>query len=157
MTMLTLDREQMAAFLEKDFSPGQRVRLVVTGSSMEPFLRHLRDSVILIPVKECNPRMKDIVFFQRKDGTWVLHRVIGRDKSGSYVINGDAQTWVEHIRKEQILACAGMVIRKEKVVNLRSLSYRTYTFVWGLLRPLRKVIFQAAGALIRQKKSRTDL
>lgn len=49
---------------------GKEVNLTVTGSSMAPFLGHLRDTLIISPVTEPFQR-GDMVFFQRSSGAYV--------------------------------------------------------------------------------------
>ncbi len=67
------------------FSPG--------GTSMMPLLRHHENPVVLEPV---HGRLKkgDIAFYKRRDGQYVLHRIIGVKKDG-YLCCGDNQTRVE--------------------------------------------------------------
>ena len=74
----TVDRDKILTVLQDEFAAGCEVALTVTGSSMEPLLRHLRDQVILMPPEKYVPKTGDIVFFRREDGAWVLHRIIGR-------------------------------------------------------------------------------
>lgn len=64
---------------------GKDVRFTVTGSSMNPFLIHMRDSVIIS--KPVEPFKKgDIVFFQRENGQYVMHRIHHIKKGMLYII-----------------------------------------------------------------------
>ena len=145
----TVDRDKILTVLQDEFAAGREVALTVTGSSMEPLLRHLRDQVILMPPEKYIPGTGDIVFFRRSGGACVLHRIIGRTSKGGYIVNGDAQTWVEHIEREQILATVAALVRKERYIQTENRIYRLYVFCWGLARPTRGIIFRSAGRIKR--------
>lgn len=85
-----------------------------------------------------------------------MHRIIGRTSKGGYIVNGDAQTWVEHIEREQILATVAALVRKERYIQTENRIYRLYVFCWGLARPARGIIFRSAGRIKRYvNKART--
>ena len=69
---------------------GGRFELLVSGSSMSPTLKDQRDSVLLAAPQGALNR-NDILFFMRGDGSYVLHRMVGRDSDGRLIMNGDAQ------------------------------------------------------------------
>ena len=80
------------------------VPLLVTGGSMVPFLRHRRDVVYIRGIRYQSPRVGDVILFCREGGqALVLHRVLSRYADGSFQVGGDAQTWTEVVRPEQIL------------------------------------------------------
>ena len=73
------------------------------GTSMMPMIRQRLDTVKLIKPKG---RLKkyDVILYQRKDGTYVLHRIIGVKKN-SYVLCGDNQFTKEHdVTDDMIIA-----------------------------------------------------
>ena len=143
----TVDRDKILTVLQDEFSAGREVALTVTGSSMEPLLRHLRDQVILMPPEKYAPKTGDIIFFRREDGACVLHRIIGRTPKGGYIVNGDAQTWTECIRKDQVLATVAALVRKGHYIPVHNRIYRLYISCWGLTRPIRRGIFRIAGRI----------
>lgn len=56
----------------------------------------------------------DIVFFRRKSGQFVMHRIWKIRPEGYYIV-GDAQTQIEGpVKREQIFALITKVRRKEK-------------------------------------------
>ena len=82
---------------------GREVRMVISGSSMAPFLIHGRDSIFFrAPAREL--RKGDIVFYERPGGQFVVHRIC-RVHAEGYDIIGDAQTEIEHhVQRKQIFA-----------------------------------------------------
>ncbi len=140
-----VDAGRLLAVMEEEFRQGKALSLTVTGSSMEPFLRHLRDQAILVPPEKRPPRRGEIIFFRRNGGGCVLHRVVGRTENGC-VVCGDAQTWTEQVREEQILAVAEALVRKGRMIPCGSRRYRVCVWLWMLARPFRKPFF-ALGRL----------
>ena len=61
---------------EEIIENGGSCKLRVTGYSMTPILKHLRDSVILTSPTMRKIKKGEIVFIQRKTGEYVLHRVL---------------------------------------------------------------------------------
>lgn len=127
--------------------------LVVTGRSMTPTMHPQRDKVFLVSPKKRLPKKKEIVLFKRDDDTYVLHRIIGKDKDGRLKINGDAQNWTEWIRQEQIIAVVDAVERKGKKFSSDSPKYRCYLWLWGFTRPFRPALFRV-NRLLRGGKKR---
>lgn len=154
MKAQTLEPEEAAGILKEEFASGRAVLLTVTGSSMGPLLRHLRDQVILTAPWVRKPRRGEIVFFRREDGSLVLHRILKEKKDGSYVMNGDAQTWTEEIRRDQILAVVEAVVRKGRYISCDGGGYRLAVALWRFLMPARGTLsaLYAAGRNILQKR-----
>ena len=108
-------------------SAGERVVLSVTGKSMLPFLEEGRDSVVLEKIKR-QPKRGDIVFYRRKNGAYVLHRVVKRSRD-CFWFSGDAQKRVEGpIKKSALIAVCTGVIREEKEYSKSSLLWLSYKF-----------------------------
>ena len=145
----TLSRKEFLDLMDQEFAADRAFPLTVTGSSMEPLLRNLRDQVILVSAQSRPFRRGDIVLFRRKDGSFVLHRLIEKENDGTCVVNGDAQTWTERIGQRQILAVAEGIVRRGRYISCDSLCYRCCVRMWGWLRPMRKWCFAVGGRLKR--------
>lgn len=144
--------ETLAPVIREVVASGGAFPLVVTGRSMTPTMKHQRDKVFLVSPKQRTPKKKDIVLFQREDGTYVLHRIIGGDQQGRLRINGDAQCWTEWITSEQIIAVVDAVERKGKQFSCDSKKYRCYVWIWGFSRPFRPLLFRINRLLRGRKK-----
>lgn len=134
--------------MEEILSSGGRCGLTVTGSSMVPFLRHERDTVVLAPATGELLTPGRILFFQRQDGTYILHRLRRVEKDGSFCICGDAQRWTERIRPEQVIGVVVAVRRQSgRVVDCGGFFWRLCSALWYPTRPLRPLLFRiwAAG------------
>ena len=120
---------------------GGEFRLYPHGTSMLPLLRQGIDSVALRSL-ERPPRKYDILFYQRADGSYILHRVKEVTPQG-LVLWGDNHTMLEYgITEKNIIGYAARIFRGEKELNCRSLGYRGYLWLWqfeairGLLLPI---------------------
>lgn len=115
------------------------VPLVISGSSMTPFLVPGRDTVYLSKVRGPLKR-GDMVLYQRENGRYILHRIFLADKE-TYTMVGDAQTELETgIRKDQIRAIVIAVRRKGKLLQKGSFWWNFFGNVWIRMVPLRPTI-----------------
>lgn len=151
--------EELSPLLLDCLTQGQEVVLTVTGNSMFPFLRHRRDQAVLTKVDGSTLQPGDVPLYRRRDGRFVLHRVVVRDDGQAryilgeqdplpsvdpggrlrYTMLGDAQTALEHgIGAEQIVAKATAFHRNGKVWDCDSPAYRRYVHRWHSLLPLRQ-------------------
>ncbi|MGE5403943.1 MAG: S24/S26 family peptidase [Candidatus Saccharibacteria bacterium] len=130
---------------------GQSARLVVSGSSMYPFLRDGIDSVELVKGNFDDLKRGDIVMIQRLDGTYVMHRIIKKDKD-SFVMVGDAQEWLEGpISREQMVAVVTAIWRKEEKISCSSTGWKLLSELWLILLPFRYFILRVFNKLSRIK------
>ncbi len=152
--------EDLSPLILSCIDDGKEVVLTVTGNSMAPFLRHRRDQVVLAkPVDTTILQVGDVPLYRRKNGQFVLHRIVERDdgtkrrlyaekgtlpsmhsSSGlTYTMLGDAQIQHEpNILPDQILAVAVAFIRKGKRWECSSTAYRRRCLRWHRLMPLRE-------------------
>lgn len=138
---------QMLPAMEETLAAGGTVKLPITGTSMLPLLVAGRDTVILkkadLPLK-----LFDLPLYRRKDGAFVLHRVVAVEQNGTYTMCGDNQ-WVKEpgISGEQIIGVVEAVERKGKLLPVQSFRYRAYVRLWHALLPVRKYLVKLRGKL----------
>ncbi len=110
----------------------------IKGTSMKPLLREARDMAVIHAPTFPLPRFS-VPLYVRKDGTVVLHRVLGHDAHG-YILCGDNQYRVEHgVREEMIQGVMTGFFRGEKYVSVTHPLYRLYVRVWCSSLFVRKV------------------
>ncbi len=141
---LPLIEEMLSADGEVSFSP--------SGFSMMPLLRHRKDTIVL---KKPVGRLKkyDVPLYRRKDGAFVLHRVVGMNADG-YIMCGDNQTVKEYaIKDDQIIAVMTSFCRGGRHIDCASPTYMIYSRFWTFIFPLRKFYRRVRSALgkIRRK------
>lgn len=114
--------------------------LVISGSSMTPFLVHGRDTVYLSALKR-PARRGDMLLYRRKSGAYILHRVHRVERDGTLTMLGDAQTVVEPgIRPEQVLAVVTACVRKGKTEAPDTFWWMFFARIWPRVVPCRQVL-----------------
>ena len=137
-----VDNDKLFTMIKQRLEKGETVPLQVSGSSMSPFLIHIRDTVFIS--KAIPPYKKgDIVFFQRDTGQYVMHRICKIDKTGNLYLIGDGQTVVEGpIRQEQVFGIVNQVIRKSKIIKKGSIIWEIFSKCWVNLRKTRNIVIK---------------
>ena len=139
--MRRVDTNVYVSMLRDLVNEGKECRLLISGSSMAPFLVHERDSILFSkPDREL--RRGDMVFYQRDNGQFVMHRILHVKTEGLYII-GDAQTEVEGlVRPEQVFALVTKVNRKGKWIGPGNFWWWFFSTVWLRLFPIRRLILK---------------
>lgn len=133
---------EFVGIIEETVNKGGSMPLVVTGNSMNPFLKDGKDTVWLEACTETSFKRGKILLFRREDSKIVLHRVRNIKADGTLIMNGDAQYWCEDIKKEQALAIVTYIEKNGKKISCNSLKYKIRIEVWQILKPLRPFIFR---------------
>ncbi len=120
---------------------GGSFSLTVTGSSMFPFILGGRDQVTLSPITR--PLKKyDLPLYRRRDGMFVLHRIVAVEEDGSFTCCGDHQWALEKgLQQDQMIALATAFVRKGKKITNRNLFYKIYRVIWTSIIPMRPYLF----------------
>lgn len=128
---------------------GREVNLLVSGSSMTPFLADKRDTLIISP-PDGNFRRGDMVFYQRQTGQYIMHRIHHIGSDGSLYIVGDAQTQIEGpVHPRQVFGIIRKVIRKGKLIDKRDFWWFFFEKIWIRMVPLRPPIRKIYTLLTR--------
>lgn len=134
---------------------GKEVSLVITGSSMNPFLCNQRDTILIS--KPNRPLEKgDMVFYQRDNGRFIMHRIckVKTSQNGLklYDIIGDAQVEIEHdVREDQIFGLITKVCRKGKWMEKGDFWWEFFEHVWLRVIPVRRFIMILYAKLTNRK------
>ena len=127
---------------------GKDVSVTVTGSSMAPFIAHPRDSIIVSPPPRQFHR-GDMVFFQRQDSSYVMHR-IHHLKEGKLYLVGDNQTEIEGpIDPEQVFGIVRKVIRNGKLLQKGDFWWDFFEKAWIRIVPLRPAAVKAVSIVYK--------
>ncbi len=141
-----VNMSDLTPVMEEVLDSGGTVEMTVTGNSMYPTLKHRVSQVRLDAVE---PQIGDIVLYRRRNGMWVLHRIVGTEDD-TFTLCGDNQWTLERgIRREQILAVVTDFRRTSRWRSRHSRPYRVYTYFHMASRPLRHLFF---GGIRRIKR-----
>ena len=150
-TVRTIDTAAYLTVLRELVDDNKSVSLNVSGMSMFPFLEHERDTVYFEAPKR-NLRKGDIVFYQRRNGQYVMHRIY-KVKGNQYYIVGDAQRVVEGpVLRDQIFAIVTQAKRNGRMLTPSSLTWKFFERVWLNLLPYRGVLMLPYRAVRKVKR-----
>lgn len=125
----SISLSEYIALIREVLDSGGEFRIYPHGISMLPLLRQGRDSVALRRLDR-KPRKFDILFYQRADGSYILHRVKEATPQGM-TMWGDHQLILEHgVTEDQIIGYAARIFRDEHELDCQSLAYRMYLRLW---------------------------
>lgn len=126
--LMPLIREQLAA--------GKTVRFSPRGTSMLPMLRQGKDQVVLSPLPE-KLKKYDLPLYQRKNGQFVLHRIVG--VGDTYTCLGDNQFDTEPgLGHDQMIALVTAFTRDGREIPVTAWHYRLYCRLWYHSRSIRR-------------------
>ncbi len=132
-----LRMEQLVPLIQERLEAGQSVRFSPRGISMLPMLRQGTDSVVLSALPERLQRY-DLPLYQRENGQYVLHRVIG--VGDTYTCMGDNQFTPEPgLDHRQMIGLVTGFYRGEKYHSVREPGYWLYCRLWYHSRRLRRL------------------
>ena len=128
--VMPLIKEKLASGREVTFSP--------RGTSMLPFLKEGRDSITL-KAPPAKLKKYDIPLYQRKNGQYILHRVVRVGET--YTCVGDNQFALEKgVEHSQIIGVCTAVQRNGKSnKSINSPLWRVYAVIWHYTRFPRHV------------------
>lgn len=147
-TKRIIDINEYLPVLRELTDQGKEVSFLLTGNSMAPFLVNERDYIYF--KKPDRPLKKgDMVFYQRKNGQYVMHRIY-RATAQDFDLIGDAHTEIEHgIRQEQIFGLITKVKRKGKILTDGSFCWEFFKHIWLNVIPLRPLLLRSYNFLKR--------
>jgi hypothetical protein len=134
---ITINKEQMFEEISKLIAEGKTVTLLTKGYSMNPFLFHMRDQITLGPWTDSDIRRGTVAFVRDLRGNILIHRIIKREDN-IITLEGDGN--IGQTEKATLDGIAGImhsVTRKNRIYTSKSLVWRTYSWIWMALRPLR--------------------
>ena len=101
------------------------VTFTANGTSMLPWIRNGQDRVTLCSLPD-NLRPGDVVFYRRKNGDFVLHRLISRN-NGAFAFCDDNQFRIERgIKKSDMIGVLSGLERGGSIYDLSSGKYAVY-------------------------------
>ena len=150
MSKQTFSLSSLLPFIEEAFEKGTTFKIPITGTSMNPLLYEKRDFVLIrkpaLPLS-----VGDIPLYRRRDGHFVLHRIVGKDDNG-YILCGDNQFLLEHgIRDEHIIGVVCEMNIDGRAVSIDDSEYikhkEKYVKNVGKRYPLRRLRYNLSRLL----------
>ena len=146
-----LPKELMMREIADLAGSGYAVTITVKGNSMRPFLADGRDKVILkgLEENEKNKSIKtgDVLLARDLKGNIYLHRVIKRNGNLLKTQGDGNYKQTEDIVLKDIMGRVTDVIRKGKKYPVNGCTWKTYSYIWNALRPVRHLLLAVIARL----------
>ena len=149
MEKMVFSSKEIANSIKETIDEGGCFPLVVTGTSMQPFLENGKDVVWICKCAPSDIKKGSILLFERADKSLVLHRVNKILPDGKLLMNGDNHKWTEKISIEQVIAIVNAIEKDGKKVSCDAWGNRLKVSLWSTLRPVRYYIVRAINILRR--------
>ena len=146
-TFRVMPTEQYFALIRQTLADRGEAFVRVTGVSMLPLLRHLKDGVIIAPPRGIRPG--DIVLFDRRSGRYALHRVIHL-RGDRFDMAGDNQWFIERgLPCDQVIGVVTAIVRGGKRISCQNFFLKIHARAVTSLTELRINIRRAVGKLVK--------
>lgn len=117
---------------------GHSVTFRVKGNSMNPFLIDQRDEVTVSPFQNEDLRPGSIILAKDRSNRIILHRVIAIQGNKIKMMGDGNPHGTETTEAEQVAGIVTEVIRKGKKISCQDKGWKTASYWWNVLRPLRR-------------------
>lgn len=118
---MTIDNETYFALVEERLAAGERVRIPLVGTSMQPTL--IEGDLLLLESPKAPPKVGDVVLFRYR-GHHLLHRIVAIE-GNRYITRGDNCVANEDAVEEDIVA---VLLGVEKKNRLRHFVVRWFGY-----------------------------
>lgn len=143
--------EKLEPVIRKSLSEGGTFCFYPHGSSMLPLIVEERDKVLLQSVPE-NPGKYRIILYQRKNGAFVLHRIVAVT-GDTYTMRGDHQYVDEPgISKDQMIGMVCGIVRYGKTIDPYHGPEYAKTVFWVKTVKLRKGLCFVKRGILKLKR-----
>ncbi|MBQ2918674.1 MAG: S24/S26 family peptidase [Bacteroidales bacterium] len=124
--------------VRKLISEGLTVELTAKGYSMNPFIMHMRDQVVLGPFSDTDIRKGVTVLVKDIKGNYILHRIIRRDGDRITLMGDGNINLTETANVDEIIGVLYSIKRKGRTYSTEGFIWRLYSSIWSALTPLRR-------------------
>lgn len=128
-----MESEVMRVAYEEELARSGTILFTVKGISMRPLFHAGEDAIF---VARCEPeelKNLDIALFTRPglEGIeYVLHRVVGKNPNGDFIIAGDNCIGYDIVPPQNILGICKAAQRGGKPIKLTGFGYSLYKYLW---------------------------
>ena len=113
---------------KKDIAERGVIAFVPSGNSMWPTLKNRKQPVIVVK-KEQRLKPLDVALYQRKDKTYVLHRVMEVTDNG-YIMCGDSQFYLEAVEEDAVFGVMKSFFKGKKYIDVTDEKYTKKIKKW---------------------------
>ena len=135
---LIINKAVMMEEIRQLVAEGISTTITVKGNSMNPFIVDGRDRITLGPFKDNELRRGCVALVRDIRGEYLVHRVIARDGDMVTLLGDGNVRGTEKAHVSDVIALMRSVERKGRTVSVEGFVWRSYSWLWMLLEPVRR-------------------
>ena len=132
------DKAVMMEQIRELIAEGKTVTLTVKGNSMNPFMVHLRDQITLGPWKDEDIKPGTVALVKDIKGNYLIHRIIDRSSETITLLGDGNLNMTETATFDNIIGIMLSITRKGRVITKDSFCWKSYSWLWHSLTPVRR-------------------
>lgn len=144
------DKAMMMEQIRSLIAEGKTVTLTVKGWSMNPFLSNMRDCITLGPWEDSQIRKGCVALVLDTRGNYLIHRIIRREGNIVTLMGDGNVAQTEQATLGNVIAIMYEVERKGRKYTPESFVWRTYSWIWDKLTPVRRYPLWLWRHLVKQ-------
>lgn len=135
---ITIDKSLMMEEIALLIKEGKSVSITAKGYSMNPFIRHMEDILTIGPWQDSDLKRGTAALVRTTKGEYVFHRIVKRDGK-NLILEGDGNIGLkEKATTEGVIGIMHNITRGGRKYSAESLCWKTYSWIWMVLRPVRR-------------------
>ena len=135
---ITKDKGLMMEEIAQLISEGKNVSITAKGYSMNPFVRHMEDTLTIGPFEDSNIKKGTAALVRTTKGDYVFHRIIER-KGDWLLLEGDGNIGIkEKATTDGVIGIMHSITRGGRIYTSESRCWKIYSWIWMALRPVRR-------------------
>ncbi|MBR5300388.1 MAG: S24/S26 family peptidase [Bacteroidales bacterium] len=135
---LIINKAVMMEEIRQLVAEGISTTITVKGNSMNPFIVDGRDRITLGPFKDNELRRGCVALVRDIRGEYLVHRVIARDGDMVTLLGDGNVRGTEKAHVSDVIALMRSVERKGRTVSVDGFIWKSYSWLWMLLEPVRR-------------------
>ncbi len=139
-------------YIKETLDSGLKVKFVVSGTSMLPWIRDNLDLVVVSRARSEDLKLGDIVLYCDDSDNYILHRICKVKHNGYYTLGDSCTCYDGLVHNSRIIGIVEEIIRGSLIIDCRSVFWRFIFLLWRLLLPVRKPLLKLYYNAIRVKK-----
>ena len=132
------DKAVMMEQIRELIAEGKTVTLTVKGNSMNPLMVHLRDQITLGPWKDEDIKAGTVALVKDIRNNYLIHRIIRRDVNTVTLLGDGNINMTETATFDNIIGIMLSITRKGRVITTDSFCWKSYSWLWRILTPVRR-------------------
>ena len=135
---ITKDKSMMMEEIAQLISEGKSVSITAKGYSMNPFIRHLEDTLTIGAWEDKDLKKGTAALVRTTKGDYVFHRIIER-KGDWLLLEGDGNIGIkEKATTDGVIGIMHSITRGGRIYTSESRCWKIYSWIWMALRPVRR-------------------